>query len=92
MGIVDFLLLLVIAGICGSIAQTIVGFSKGGCLASIAVGFIGALIGPWIAHKLSLPEYFTIKIGGTDFPVIWAIIGAALFTAIISLLTPRRDI
>lgn len=90
MGIIDFLILLVIAGICGSIAQAIVGFSRGGCLASIAVGFIGALIGPWIARKMNLPELFTINIGGTAFPVVWAIIGAAIFTALISLLTPRR--
>lgn len=90
MGVVDFLILLVIAGICGSIAQAIVGFSRGGCLASIAVGFIGALIGPWIAREMNLPELFTINIGGTAFPVVWAIIGAAIFTALISLLTPRR--
>jgi uncharacterized membrane protein YeaQ/YmgE (transglycosylase-associated protein family) len=92
MGIIDFLILLIIAGICGSIAQAIVGFTRGGCLASIAVGFIGALIGPWIARKMNLPELFTINIGGTDFPVIWAIIGAVIFTAIISLVTPRRDL
>jgi len=91
MGIIDFLLLLLIAGICGSIAQSIAGHkSKGGCLTSIAVGFIGALIGPWIAKKMALPELFTLHIGSTNFPVIWAIIGAALFSAVISLISPRK--
>jgi uncharacterized membrane protein YeaQ/YmgE (transglycosylase-associated protein family) len=90
MGIIDFLLLLLIAGICGSIAQGIAGFSRGGCITSIAVGFIGALIGPWIAKKMALPELFTLHIGTTNFPVIWAIIGAALFSAILSLISPRK--
>lgn len=90
MSLLEFLVLLVIAGICGSIAQALVGWSTGGCLVSIAVGFIGALIGPWIASKLGLPELFVINIGGTEYPVLWSIIGAALFTAIIGLLSPRR--
>ncbi|MFO7445836.1 MAG: GlsB/YeaQ/YmgE family stress response membrane protein [Ignavibacteriaceae bacterium] len=90
MGLLDFIILLVIAGICGSIAQALVGYSTGGCLVSIAVGFIGALIGPWLAGKLGLPELFTITIGGTSYPVIWSIIGAALFVGIISLFAPRR--
>ncbi len=46
---IDFLLLLLVAGICGSIAQSLVGYSRGGCLVSIALGFIGALFGMWLA-------------------------------------------
>ncbi len=37
MTILHFLLLLLIAGVCGSIAQALVGFSRGGCLVSIAL-------------------------------------------------------
>ncbi len=90
MSLLEFLILLVIAGICGSIAQALVGWSAGGCFVSIAVGFIGALIGPWIASKIGLPELFVINIGGTEYPVLWSIIGAALFTALIGMLSPRR--
>jgi uncharacterized membrane protein YeaQ/YmgE (transglycosylase-associated protein family) len=89
--VLDFLLLLLIAGICGSLAQAVVGFSRGGCLVSIALGFIGALFGGWMARKLGLPEPLMIKLGGHDFPVVWSIIGAALFSAVLSLVTrPRR--
>ncbi len=42
MTLLEFLLLLVIAGICGSVGQAIGGSSRGGCLVSIALGFIGA--------------------------------------------------
>jgi uncharacterized membrane protein YeaQ/YmgE (transglycosylase-associated protein family) len=92
MSFLELLLLLLISGICGSIAQALVGFSRGGCLLSIAVGFIGALLGSWIARKLALPDFFVLSIGGTDFPVVWSIIGAVIFVAVLSLITPRRSI
>ncbi len=90
MSVLDFVILLVVAGVCGALGQAIVGYSRGGCLASIALGFIGALLGVWIARALNLPRMFELVIGDQPFPVIWSIIGAALFVALISLLTPRR--
>ena len=90
MTLMGFLVLLLVAGICGSIGQAIAGYSAGGCLVSIALGFIGALIGMWMSRKLGLPELFVISIGGERFPVIWSIIGAALFVAVLSLITRRR--
>jgi len=90
LSLLSFIILLIIAGICGSIAQSIVGYSHGGCVVSIVVGFIGALIGEWMAGKLLLPELFVVNIGGTSFPVIWSILGAIVFTGIISLLFKRR--
>jgi uncharacterized membrane protein YeaQ/YmgE (transglycosylase-associated protein family) len=90
MGLIDLLVLLLIAGICGAIGQAISGFSRGGCLVSIAIGFIGALLGVWLSRALGLPELFAVNIGGTNFPIIWSIIGSALFVAVISLLTRGR--
>ncbi|MDG2390896.1 MAG: hypothetical protein P8M30_16440 [Planctomycetaceae bacterium] len=87
MSILEILVLLVISGVCGSIAQSLVGATRSGCLASIALGFIGALIGIWIARELDLPEYFPVQIGGKAFPVIWSIVGASLFSAILALLS-----
>jgi uncharacterized membrane protein YeaQ/YmgE (transglycosylase-associated protein family) len=89
MTLVSFLLLLVIAGICGAIGQAIAGF-QGGILVSIAVGFIGALIGVWLAGVLGVREIFAVNIGGRTFPIIWSIIGSALFAALIGLLRRRR--
>lgn len=86
-----FLLLLLIAGICGSLAQALAGYSHSGCLVSIALGFVGAVLGTWIAYQMGLPELLTIQVGGQPFPVVWSIIGAALFSAILNLARPRRD-
>jgi uncharacterized membrane protein YeaQ/YmgE (transglycosylase-associated protein family) len=89
--LVEFLILLVVAGICGAIGIAIVGYSRGGILVSIAVGFIGALLGMWLSRALGLPEFFTLQVGDTAFPVVWSIAGSALFVAILSLFTgPRR--
>lgn len=91
MTILEFLILLLIAGVCGAVAQALVGFSRGGCLASIALGFIGALLGTWLARLAGLPELFAIQVGNRTFPIIWSIIGAALFAALLALLAqPRR--
>jgi uncharacterized membrane protein YeaQ/YmgE (transglycosylase-associated protein family) len=90
MTLIDLLILLIIAGLCGSLGQAISGYSRGGCLVSIALGFIGALIGMWIARQMGLPDLFVIPIGGTRFPIIWSIIGSALFVAVISLIARGR--
>ncbi len=90
MTLIDLLVLLLVAGVCGALGQAISGYSRGGCLVSIALGFIGALVGVWLARTLQLPEFFAITVGTTRFPVIWSIIGAALFVAVTSLFTRRR--
>ena len=90
MTLFDLLLLLLVAGICGALGQAISGYSRGGCLVSIALGFIGAVMGMWIARKLQLPELLAVPIGTTNFPIVWSIIGSALFVAVIALLTRRR--
>ena len=72
--------------------MAIAGFSRGGCLTSIALGFIGALIGMWLARELKLPELFALQVGDVQFPIIWSIVGSALFVAVLSLFTrSRRD-
>lgn len=89
MGLFEFLLLLLIAGVCGSIGQSIAGYSKGGCIVSIAVGFIGALLGSWLSVRLGLPELLDVTVGGSSFPIIWSIIGSVIFVVIVSLLTKK---
>ena len=89
MGLMGWLVLLVVAGVCGAIGQAIAGYSAGGCLASIALGFIGALLGIWIAGAMNLPELFTFGVGGSRFPVIWSIVGSTLFVALVHLVRGR---
>lgn len=90
MGVFELLALFLIAGICGAIGQSIAGINRGGCIVSIVVGFIGALIGSWLSAYFGLPELFSVQIGGEQFPVLWAIIGSVLFVALVGFITPKR--
>jgi len=86
----SLIILLIVAGLVGAIGQWLAGYSRGGLLTSIVLGFIGALIGTWVARQFRLPEIFVLQIGRTTFPVVWAIIGAALFVAILGLMNRRH--
>ncbi|MGN6248071.1 MAG: GlsB/YeaQ/YmgE family stress response membrane protein [Ginsengibacter sp.] len=86
MTLFGFLILLLIAAICGGIGQSLAGYNVGGCLVSIVVGFIGAYIGLWLAKQMGLPDFFTVNVEGKPFPILWAIIGSAIFTFIVALL------
>ena len=90
MTFLDIVVLLIVAGICGAVGQTISGFSGGGLLAAIALGFIGALLGLWLARLMDLPEPFTLDLGSVQFPIIWSIVGASLFVALVGLISQRR--
>ncbi len=79
MSVLGFLILLLVAAVCGSIGAAIAGYSRPGCLANIAIGLIGAVIGSWLATQLHAPRF--LMVGG--IPVFWAVIGAALFMAVI---------
>ncbi len=89
MSVVELLILLLVAGICGAAGKAIAGWFPGGFLASIGVGFVGALVGTWVARLIGLPELFAVNIGGTGFPIVWSILGSALFVAFIGLISGR---
>jgi uncharacterized membrane protein YeaQ/YmgE (transglycosylase-associated protein family) len=84
------LLLILIAAICGAVGRAIGGGARGGLLVSIVLGFIGALLGSWIARQMKLPEPIVLRAAGQAFPVLWSVIGAALFVAALHLFSRRR--
>jgi uncharacterized membrane protein YeaQ/YmgE (transglycosylase-associated protein family) len=89
MSLLDFVLLLIVAGVCGSVAQALVGYSHRGWLTSIALGFVGALLGSWLAGVLGVRELLSLRVGHGSFPIVWSIIGAALLVATLHLVRPR---
>ena len=91
MTLLQLVLLVIVAAICGAIGQTLAGYSLGGCLVSIVVGFIGAIVGVWLARQLGLPDIFTVRIGRETFPIVWSIAGSALLALGIGLLSRRRS-
>ncbi len=84
------IVLIVIAAICGAVGKALAGGGPGGLIVSTALGFVGALLGPWIAHQLQLSEPLVLHVSGQAFPIVWSIIGAALFVALLHLMYGRR--
>ncbi len=91
MSFLDIVIQLIVAGLTGSIARSLVGFDKGGCILSIVVGFIGAFLGSWMARELNFPDYLSFIIRGIEYHVMWALIGAVVFVAVLSLIAPRKS-
>ena len=87
-----FLILLVIAAIAGSLGMAVTGYSQGGCLFSAVVGFLGAFIGMWFARQFGLPELIPITVDGETFPVVWSVVGSAILSLLLGLLTRGRRV
>ncbi len=79
----NIILLLLVAGLVGAIAQAVAHHHRGGCLASIGIGFIGAVLGFWLAGLLHLPNLFVINVGGVSFPIVYALLGGLLLLLIL---------
>jgi uncharacterized membrane protein YeaQ/YmgE (transglycosylase-associated protein family) len=90
MTLLEFIVYLVIAGVCGAIARGLGGGTGGGFIVSILVGFLGAFLGTWLARMLRLPEFFSVAVAGHPFPIIWSIIGGMLLVIIAHTLTRPR--
>jgi uncharacterized membrane protein YeaQ/YmgE (transglycosylase-associated protein family) len=85
----ELIVLVLIAALCGAVGKALAGGGPGGLIASVALGFIGALIGPWVARQLQLAEPLVLHVSGQPFPIVWSIIGAALFVAVLHLMSGR---
>jgi uncharacterized membrane protein YeaQ/YmgE (transglycosylase-associated protein family) len=90
MTLLEFVVYLVIAGICGAIARAFAGGTPGGFIISILLGFLGAFLGTWIARTFHLPVFFVVAVGGHAFPIVWSIVGGIILAALAhALMRPR---
>ena len=77
----------VISGVTESVARTF-HLAPGSFWYGFSVA--SALLGTFIAGHFHLPELLMVSVEGRAFPVLWSIIGAALFVALIHLIGGRR--
>ncbi|MGH7540995.1 MAG: hypothetical protein ACRELC_08355 [Gemmatimonadota bacterium] len=77
------LVLLLIALVCGTVGQLLAGYSLGGLVVATAVGFVGAVLGMWLAAALGLPVFYTITVEGVAFPLVWCVMGSALLVTVL---------
>ena len=84
MGFVQFLLLLLIAGVCGFAASQLMGAKRLNVIFMIVLGFVGAIVGQWIAGYFGLPMILPLELGGRAFPLVWAVIGSVVVVGVVS--------
>lgn len=89
MTLFGFLLLVVVGAVCGAVAELIVGYSPGGFLASVAIGFVGAWIGGYLAGILHFSPMFVVHIEGHALDVVWTVLGSIVLLLVVSLFRRR---
>lgn len=87
--LVEIIVWVIVAAICGGIGEAIAGYSPGGFFGSVIVGLIGAWLGTFLARSLGLPSLLSFTFNGVSIEIVWAILGAALFVFLLSLLRRR---
>ncbi len=91
MNATEVLLTLLVAVICGTIAQVTSGYSRGGWIVNLGIGLIGAVAGVIVSRSLNAPLIYNLKVRTADFPIIYAVVGSVLFLAAIGfLIKPSR--
>jgi len=86
MFIFDFfslLIFLLIAAICGAIGTSVAGFTSRGCFTNIGIGLVGAIIGTWLSQYFNVPDFIRLR----GIPILWTIVGSALFVLLLGVLT-----
>ena len=94
---VNSIIAIIVAFICGAIGAKIAGAGKSGCLGFMVLGLIGSFLGPFVAYALHFPEFATLTLFGKYIyinPVfrrlIWNVMGAIIFVAILNFLGLRN--
>ncbi|KAB8140862.1 GlsB/YeaQ/YmgE family stress response membrane protein [Chloroflexia bacterium SDU3-3] len=93
--LLEIIMAVTIVGICGAIAEFVVGYSPGQILLVMLVGVVGAYLGNGIAIGLaafipSLPSLILIRVGTFTFDLIWTFLGSCLILLVLSLLRGGR--
>ena len=86
MTFLGFLILLLVASLCGSIGAGLAGYTSKGCLTNIVLGLIDALIGTWLSRELGIRDFLYFQ----RIPILWSIVGSALFVAVLGIFAGKR--
>jgi len=84
--LMGLVLLLLIATLCGAIAESVLDYHPGGIGATAGVGLIGAVIGLVLAKILHLPTWPHFA----NVPILWTVIGSVLLVGGMRVVAPNR--
>ena len=94
MGVADVLSWIIIGLIAGAIAKLLMpGRDPGGCIITIVIGIVGAVLAGFLAHVLRIAdETKTVSLNDRGFwtKVAFGIVGAVIILAVYRLIAGRR--
>ena len=90
MSLVDFMLIGAVGLIVGLLGQMTSGYSRGGWAVQFGMACAGSFLGTWAARAFDLPVVLELTLGGGSFPVLYAMIGAALGIGLAGFFTRTR--
>ncbi len=79
MSLVSLFIYLAIASLAGYIGAQLAGYTTNGCLTNMVLGLIGAIIGTMISRYVNIRDPLFIA----GIPLVWSVVGAAIFVMII---------
>lgn len=85
--LLEIVILIVIAGVCGFIAAQIMGAKRANFVLLIVLGFVGAFVGRWIAGFFGLPLLLPLAVAGKTLPLVWSLIGSIVVIGLVSAFT-----
>lgn len=88
--LVNLVLMLIVAGVCGAVAQAVFGFQRTNFLVSVAIGVAGAYIGTFIASRFGLPSLLNFSLGSSTIDIVWAVLGSALLLFVYNFVESAR--
>jgi uncharacterized membrane protein YeaQ/YmgE (transglycosylase-associated protein family) len=65
-------------------------WSRGGFLLALVLALAGTALGWALCRGMDLPELVPMKVEGKDFPLLWALIGGAVFVGTFEQFASRR--
>lgn len=83
--LIGFALMLVLAGLIGAAAQSVLG-SRRGVIFSVGAGLVGAVVGTVLANVLGLPKFPELF----NLPLLWTAIGSAAVVGVAKVVAPER--
>ena len=78
--------LLLVALVCGWIAESALHYKKGGIGTTVGVGLLGAVVGWLLAKLLHLPTMVAVA----HLPVLWTIVGSMALVGTMKVMAPSR--
>ncbi|NJP04379.1 MAG: hypothetical protein HC837_01470 [Chloroflexaceae bacterium] len=89
--VVQFVVIVVVSGVCGGLARAMFGLGRDNFLLSVVFGTIGGYLGLYL-HQTFFPaaNLPSFRVGSQTIEIVWIMIGAIVFTFVASLVDGAR--